>query len=183
MQEAEDQLLSGIGFPADGYRLFEIACLAGSCKRGWLQSPGESNCVFLRQGDMQALGGLDEGFASPGGGLVNADFFRRAAALSGVVPICLAGEGSFHQLHGGVTTNVSEAEYARRYAECLEEYRRLRGYEFERPVFTPMLLGELPPVTHRFLTPLPPPPDASAEPAGAQLPEPSLLSRLFRQAR
>jgi glycosyltransferase involved in cell wall biosynthesis len=74
---AEDALLAGIGWPSDGYRLFEIACFATSNRSGWFSDFTESNCLFLRRDVFHALGGMDERFALPGGGLVNLDFFRR----------------------------------------------------------------------------------------------------------
>ena len=173
-EQIEDQLLTDIGFPTDGYRLFEIACLAGACKRGWLGSPSESNCVFLRRDDLRILGGFDEAFISPGGGLVNLDFFQRASSMPGITPICLVGEGSFHQIHGGVTTNVTEAESARRYAAYNQEYRRLRGRDFERNIFSAVLLGRVPKPAYPFFKS----PEEFITPVGA--PPPHWLSRLFR---
>ena len=170
----EDQLLADIGFPADGYRLFEIACLAGACKRGLLGLPSESNCVFLRRDDLRILGGFNEAFISPGGGLVNLDFFHRACSLPGIIPICLAGEGSFHQVHGGVTTNVIEEENTRRYATYKEEYRRLRGRDFVRHTITPLLLGRMTKAAYPFFKS----PEEFITPVGA--PPPHWLSRLFR---
>ena len=52
------------------------------------------------------LGGFNEGFVSPGGGLVDLDFFREAIESNLFEPLLLLGEGSFHQFHGGVATNV-----------------------------------------------------------------------------
>ena len=44
----------------------------------------------------------------PGGGYVNLDFFERVANAPGVNLVTLLGEGSFHQVHGGTTTNGAE---------------------------------------------------------------------------
>jgi len=41
--KVEDQLLESIDWPKDGYRLFEISSLAGSCKNGWFMQIAESN--------------------------------------------------------------------------------------------------------------------------------------------
>ena len=51
------------------------------------------------------LGGLDERFELPGGGLVNHDLYRRACDLPGAELVVLLGEGTFHQYHGGAATS------------------------------------------------------------------------------
>src|SRR5689334_19454382 len=67
-QGAEDALLDRIGWPDDGYRLFEIATLASSSARGWFGPLGESSALFMPRPLWDELGGLDEAFALPGGG-------------------------------------------------------------------------------------------------------------------
>jgi glycosyltransferase involved in cell wall biosynthesis len=150
-QDAEDALLRGINWPSDGYRLFEISTQAGNSNGGWLLPPGESNCLFVRREDFQKLGGYDAAFDQPGGGTVNHDFFHRALALPDAVPIVLFGEGSFHQIHGGTTTAADPAILAKRLASFWSHYEQLRGEPLVRPVFTPLLLGQLPPSAARFL--------------------------------
>ena len=61
-QAAEDELLGGIDWEADGYRLFEIATLAGSSGRGWFGPLSESSALFLPADLWTDLGGLDERF-------------------------------------------------------------------------------------------------------------------------
>lgn len=150
-QAAEDQLLDSIAWPADGYRLFDIATQAPNSNRGWLFPPGESNCLFVRSDDFQELGGYDEAFDSPGGGLVNQDFFHRAVEMPGAVPIALLGEGSFHQLHGGIISGADPTAGEERFTVFKQQYERLRGKPFGRPVFTPLLVGRLPTPAARFL--------------------------------
>jgi len=70
----------------------------------------ESNCLFLKKSLFEKLGGVDEAFSFPGGGLINLDTFKRAVETPGVTPIQVIGEGSFHQLHGGLTTNSDPQE-------------------------------------------------------------------------
>src|SRR5262249_14389768 len=67
----EDQLLERIRWPEDGYRLFEIATLAGSSRGGWFAPKSESSSLFLHRKSFDRLGGYDERFDQPGGGLVN----------------------------------------------------------------------------------------------------------------
>lgn len=106
-QEIEDQLLQQIDWPGDGYRLFEICTplRAGAPLVHWLNRIGETNCLFLRRSLFQAIGGADERFDLPGGGFVNMDIFKRASEAADTRVFQVIGEGSFHQLHGGITTN------------------------------------------------------------------------------
>jgi hypothetical protein len=99
----EDRLLASIGWPADGYRLFEIAT---SELRAGVRGPMlESNALFLRRALWDELHGYDERFVEPGGGMVNPDAFIRANALPGTQLIRVVGEGTFHQFHGGLSTS------------------------------------------------------------------------------
>jgi len=145
----EDQLIASIGWPADGYRLFEIAALAHANPRGWFGPVNESACTFLSRESFVALGGYDESFMSPGGGLVNLDFFTRAAERSALGPIVLLGEGSFHQIHGGVATNA--ADPARVQQDFRSEYERLRGHPYVLPHVDPLYLGRVPSPALRWL--------------------------------
>lgn len=104
-QQVEDELLARSGWEADGYRLFEISTPAGSWGRGLFGPAGESSSLFCPREIWDELGGLDERFALPGGGLVNHDLYRRACGLDGVELIVLLGEGTFHQYHGGAATS------------------------------------------------------------------------------
>lgn len=137
----EDRLLDAIDWQANGYRLFEIAAWGGSCKQGWLGLAAESNCICVSRRFYRELGGYDEGFEMPGGGLVNLDFYRRAVEHPASTLIYLVGEGCFHQLHGGVTTGQRQQGHS--FEELEEEYRRLRGQAFHWPQRPPLLYGQL----------------------------------------
>jgi glycosyltransferase involved in cell wall biosynthesis len=141
-QAAEDRLLAETDWESDGYRLFSISTLAGSSRRGWFGALDESNALFMDRAMWSELGGLDEGFALPGGGALNHDLYRRACALEGSRLIVLLGEGTFHQIHGGALTSRS---YPREWA--LTEYETLRGAPLEVPRFEPLYLGTVPPET------------------------------------
>jgi cephalosporin hydroxylase len=125
-QRAEDRLFASIDWPADGYRLFEIGHFIG--ERDWFDGIIESNCLFVPRKLLEQVGGFDESFSMPGGGYANLDLFERLAEAPGVTPASILGEGTFHQFHGGTTTNVAD-EAARR--ERVVSYRRhfeeLRG--------------------------------------------------------
>lgn len=145
-KDIEDQMLSTINWPMDGYRLFEIGTpfRAGSSGANWLHKMFESNCLFLRRSRFEALGGADEAFNLPGGGFVNLDLYKRACDSEGTTPVQIIGEGSFHQIHGGTTTNVPIGKRKNQTQLYREQYRDIRGhndYVTEKEIF---YLGHLP---------------------------------------
>jgi glycosyltransferase involved in cell wall biosynthesis len=139
-QATEDVLLAGSGWEQDPYRLFTIAVFAGSAQNGWFMPIAESNALFLRRALWEELNGYDERFAAPGGGLVNLDTYERACGLPDSQLVVLLGEGTFHQVHGGVATNalVSPA------AAFNQEYASIRGRPFRSPETSPLYLGTMP---------------------------------------
>jgi glycosyltransferase involved in cell wall biosynthesis len=143
-QAAEDRLVASIDWPNDGYRLFEISSLAGSSNMGWFFPMRESNCLFLFRDTFERLGGYDERFARPGGGLVNLDFYRRACELPGSALVTILGEGSFHQVHGGVATNVPEETNERLWKDWAAEYVAIRGRPYQDPVRRAEYIGHVP---------------------------------------
>lgn len=139
-EEVEDRLLGSIDWRRNGYELFRVSCLAESSADGWFLSPSESNCVSLLKRDYERLEGFDESFVSPGGGLVNLDFFERAVADPQMLYFCLLGEGTFHQVHGGVVTNA----FVPPWQELETEYRRIRGRGYRMPSRKPICVGAVP---------------------------------------
>lgn len=145
-QEREDALLASIGWPQDGYRLFEIGAADESSFDGWFARIGESNGLFLGRESWDLLGGVDERFDAPGGGVLNLDTFARAMELPNSELVILLGEASFHQFHGGVATNADHRTFPQALADWWTQYERIRG----RPFVTPnpqnrTYLGVLPP--------------------------------------
>ena len=61
----------------------------------------------------------------------------------------LLGEGTFHQFHGGVATNVPLAEHPG--LRFQDEYVAIRGREFAPPASAAVYLGGLPPQALPFL--------------------------------
>jgi len=150
-KDAEDALLARIGWPADGYRLFEIATPAASSKDGWFLPMGDSTCLFMARSDFERIGGCDERFDSPGGGHLSRDTYRRACALDDRDLVVLLGEGSFHQLHGGISTNVSEERFAEDERAWTEQYVALRGAPHTRLAKAAHYLGHVPPQARQAL--------------------------------
>jgi glycosyltransferase involved in cell wall biosynthesis len=141
-QAAEDRLLEQARWYEDGYRLFGLSVFAGSSHRGWFRPISESNALFMRRALWNELGGFDERFASPGGGFVNLDTLSRAVGLPGSVVVTLLGEGTFHQVHGGVATNALQS--IQHVFE--EEYARIRGRPYEPPTYRSAYYGAIPDV-------------------------------------
>jgi glycosyltransferase involved in cell wall biosynthesis len=137
----EDRLLEDSAWTENGYNLFGISVFADSAPLGWFGPILESNGIFMQRDLWSELGGYDEAFQSPGGGLANIDTFQRALRLPGVEVITLLGEGTFHQVHGGIYTNALES----RSASFLEEYRRLRGPKRRYTKYASLYLGSLDP--------------------------------------
>ncbi|MGZ4705502.1 MAG: glycosyltransferase family A protein [Acidimicrobiales bacterium] len=138
-QAVEDELLDGVDWRSDGYALFGISVLNGSSAWGWFEPMSESSALFLSASDWAELGGLDERFALPGGGLVNHDVYRRACALEGSELITVLGEGTFHQFHGGAATGSRLS-----WEEMHDEYVRVRGVPYASPPDRPILVGRYP---------------------------------------
>jgi cephalosporin hydroxylase len=125
-QQAEDLLLSRISWPADGYRLFEIGHFIG--ERDWFDGMVESNCLFVPRKLLEQVGVFDTAFDMPGGGYANLELFERLTHTPGVECASILGEGTFHQFHGGTTTNVADEALRReRIVSYREHFVQARG--------------------------------------------------------
>ncbi len=140
-QATEDRLLAESGWGENGYRLFEIAVLAGSSQGGWFTTPAETNALFLTAEHWREIGGYDEGFETPGGGLANLDVWKRVCEDPEGELIMLLGEATFHQVHGGVATNSPISKWDM----FQEEYQRLRGVAYSAPTRPALQYGVLHP--------------------------------------
>lgn len=131
-QDAEDRLFEAIAWPEAGYRLFEIGHFIGD--RDWFDGMWESNCIFATRAQLEQVGGFDESFEIAGGSYANLDLYERLGAGAGTTVVSILGEGSFHQTHGGTTTNQTDQdERRRRVFSYGEEYLELRGRRFRGP--------------------------------------------------
>lgn len=145
-QAAEDHLLASVPWQDDGYQLYGIATVAPSSKEGFFSSLAESNCVALSRAQYERMGGYDERFRSPGGGLVNLDFLNRARLDPTVDPVMLLGEATFHQVHGGVATNsAQDPDAVHPFGAFAAEYEQIHGHPYETVERRPHYLGTIPP--------------------------------------
>jgi len=139
-QEEEDKLLRTIDWRRNGYQLFTISATAGSAS-GFFNRTLESNCFAVSRTLLEKHGGFEERFVSKGGGLCNLEMFGRYVSDSDVLPIVLVGEGTFHQIHGGISTNVGASKHPLQLFR--DEYFDIFGYEYAGPKYEPFLHGRV----------------------------------------
>ncbi|MEM7139517.1 MAG: CmcI family methyltransferase [Actinomycetota bacterium] len=131
-EEIEDKLFDQIEWPTNGYRLFEISSFIGD--RDWFDGLWESNCLFASRSLVEQVGGFDDSFAMAGGGFANLDLFERLGSSPDANVVTILGEGSFHQTHGGTTTNQAEiSERRRRIVDYRAHYAEIRKRPFRGP--------------------------------------------------
>ncbi len=140
-EEQEDRILASVNWTDDGYRLFGISVFASSSAAGWFAPMAESNALFMPRPLWEELGGYDGRFQMPGGGLVNLDTWVRACSLSESRVMVLLGEGTFHQVHGGIATNAETNSWP----VFHDEYQRIRGRPFVVPSRVPTYVGTVDP--------------------------------------
>ena len=140
-QAQEDQLLQSIQWKENGYRLFQISAAFSDAGFGWFGNLFESGCFGINKQDYFRLGGLNEKFISPGGGLVNLDFFKKALTDPGLNYVMLLGEASFHQFHGGIASNASAHNHP--WKKFHDEYVKIYGKNFNRAIKKPYFLGSM----------------------------------------
>jgi cephalosporin hydroxylase/glycosyltransferase involved in cell wall biosynthesis len=129
-REQEDQLFERIRWPVNGYDLFRIGAPIGENPEPWFDGLSESNCLLLPTTLYDRIGGFDEAFDQAGGGFANLDLWRRASQAASGSLVALIGEASFHQFHGGTTTNVDDDEKDLRVRGYANAYRSLRGDDY-----------------------------------------------------
>lgn len=148
-QHNEDLLLASIAWEQDGYLLFDIASPAISSGNGFFSKLSESNCLTMLRSTYQKMGGFDKRFKSVGGGLANLDFFSRANMIHDINPVMLLGEATFHQFHGGISTNVSRNNHP--WGKFSAEYKRIHGKPLTHYFKPPTYMGAVNPKCSRLL--------------------------------
>jgi hypothetical protein len=130
-QRTEDELLAAAGWDGDLDRLFAISAWAGCHDPTNALLQVETNAIGLARSTWDGLGGFDEGFRRPGGGLANLELFTRYATRPGALNIALLGEATFHQHHGGIAT--ANGAY---FEESLREHLYVTGRPYRPPAYT-----------------------------------------------
>jgi cephalosporin hydroxylase len=93
---------------------------------------------------------MDHSFNAPGGGFANLDFFERMTTSPRINLVTVLGEGSFHQVHGGTTTNSPESAERKNMLESYgEQYAEIRGNVFKSPAKVVHYVGALPDAARR----------------------------------
>ena len=69
---------------------------------------GRATASSCRARQLEQVGGFDESFSMPGGGYANLELYERLGSAPDVTVSTIIGEGSFHQVHGGTTTNQAD---------------------------------------------------------------------------
>lgn len=150
-EEVEAKLLEGIDWRKNGYRLFEIGCFSASSKPGFFRPISESNCLVMSRRLWNAVGGVDLGFTAAGGGLANLDLYKRVCEREDTELIITAGEGTFHQFHGGVTTGQKQEIRDRSMKELFNQYQHLRGSSYTPPQKQAIIFGKISPSAMSYM--------------------------------
>jgi hypothetical protein len=144
-----EALLTRINWPADGYLLFDVGILE---PESWVAPMNESCLFFVERSSLAAVGGFDEAFASPGGGMLGIRMHERLCAAEELDLVTLLGEATFHQQHGGVCTDAPRSALAQLAERMRAEYRTVVGREWwgEPPSRRSRFLGRLSPAARRW---------------------------------
>jgi len=129
-QSIEDVLLDSIDWKNDGYKLFKI-CHFIQSDEWWFSKHFESNCFIIPREKLIEHGSIHKDFFSTGGGFLNLAMFKRAAEDPELTTVILMGESTFHQFHGGTTTNVAREEV--KLTMYKKEYFDLNQRHYGRP--------------------------------------------------
>ena len=138
-QVVEDELLDSVAWRTNLDHLYSVSVWAGAHDRNNPLLQNESNAFGMSRKMWDSIGGYNEGFERPGGGLCNLEIFRRYVTRGGALNVLLYGETTFHQVHN-VPLKSQSGNY---FAESIAEYAEVTGESYYRPSF-PFLadLGE-----------------------------------------
>jgi hypothetical protein len=107
----------------------------------------ECNCLFTSYKNFEAIGRADERFQLSGGGSINLHIYRSLGLLPHILLIVLPGEGSFHQFHGGITTQQLDAQDERQQllkqfdAQLNAIWQEKSHHDFKALTREPLMLG------------------------------------------
>ena len=138
-QAIEDKLLDSVAWSTNLDNLYTASVWAGAHDRKNPLLQNESNAFAMCREMWDSVGGYDEGFERPGGGLCNLELFSRYVNRKDALNVLLYGETTFHQVHN-VPLKSKTHNY---FGESKAEYVKVTGESYRRPLF-PFLadLGE-----------------------------------------
>ena len=139
-QEVEDKLLEAVNWKEDGYALFDISNY-GQSNGPFMANIFESNCLFISKTNLKHIGGLNTKFVTKGGGFINLDLFKRCVENHALKTTALLGEASFHQFHGGTSTNAKRESLIQ--LTFRKEYAEIIGKPYSGPIYNPSLYGAI----------------------------------------
>ena len=149
-EKLEKQLLASVPWQENGYLLYSVSTVSAANPYGLLHPLMESNAMFATRAAIEDIGGPDERFDQAGGGVLNLDLFRELVERPASQLVVLPGEASFHQYHGGVTTQQDSNRESRLQA-FRDRYVEVRSKPFHAPLREPVLLGSVSPYAMGFL--------------------------------
>ena len=141
-ETVEIELLADVKWQQHGYRLFDCSSVGGANLNGIFHPLMESNCMFVSAKKFKAIGGADMRFQLPGGGALNLHTYCLLGKQPDTRLIVLAGEGSFHQYHGGVTTSEKPEREALLQRQ-IDQLHSLWDGQYQVLHREPMLLGAI----------------------------------------
>jgi len=152
-QSEEDALLNSIDWKNNGYALFKISELLQS-DEWWFSKHLESNCFVISRKKLIEHGSIYKDYFSIGGGFLNMEMFKKAAEDTDLTTVILMGESTFHQFHGGTTTNIAREDIKRKLLLYRKEYFDLNQSHYGRPQrFDVHYFGNIDEAERELLTP------------------------------
>lgn len=125
----EEEELRRLGWPENGYALFQCGLYPGEHLGRTTAAAIESNCLITRRAVLEECGAFDERFDEPGGGFANLELFSRLTNHPDNTYVLLPGEGSFHQDHSGITTGKSPTKRQELVTAYRRNYKQITGFE------------------------------------------------------
>ncbi|MBB95040.1 MAG: hypothetical protein CML68_10605 [Rhodobacteraceae bacterium] len=150
--DAETRALEELGWPGDGYRLFDHAVYPGEDYHRTYVEAIESNCLVTTRAVLDRCGGFDPRYDEPGGGFANLELFSRLIHDPDNSYIVLPGEGSFHQDHRGTTTQRAPEERTRLVSGYRKRHAEVTGSTQILNARSPILFGKTRRLTQRVPT-------------------------------
>ena len=105
----EDNILKRSRWWLEGSSIFDISVLGGSSDSNlYKKLQVESNCLGISKKFFLEIGGFSKNFKIPGGGQINIEFFQKLVSNKKTKINYFINHGTFHQLHGGMSTNSKD---------------------------------------------------------------------------